>query len=245
MVRARSRTSSRTIPGHLDRQGPHEDAGAARLDEEDEGRIVGAQHDAQFVAQRGGAAAERRGRVAGRCRRGRPPSASAPRASSSAQAGFTGRCQRLRGDADAIVEQAGRAAAGRRAGRASARAAAAGVGRAGAIERCRLPGGPAALAALRRLGHGSEEAAPGAVQGQRRPLHGVARVHHEVGLAQHPLGVVDQRLDAVVADGDAEMLRRDVLELVRFVDHQRRALRDHFAEGVVPQRRHRRTAGDG
>ena len=75
------------------------------------------------------------------------------------------------------------------------------------------------------------------MQSQRRPLHGVPRLHDEVGLAEHPLGVVDQRLDAVVADRDPEVLRRDVLELVGLVDHQRRALRDHFAEGVVAQRR--------
>ena len=54
--------------------------------------------------------------------------------------------------------------------------------------------------------------------------------------AQRGLGVAHQVVDAVVADADAEVLRGDVLELVRFVDDQMRARRDHLAVGALAHR---------
>ena len=176
---------------------------------------------AAAVVRHGGAAADRFGEGAERLEQG--------------QAGFARRRQRVRRHPDAVVEQAGRAAGRRHACRRDA-GAAAGIGAQRAIEGTG-PGRGRGAGALAGLGDGGEEPAPGAVQSQRRALQGVPRVHDEVGLAEHALGVVDQRLDTVVADRDAEVLRRDVLELVGLVDHQRRALRDHLAEGVVAQRR--------
>ena len=154
-------------PRHLDRQGAQEDAGAARLDEEHEGRIVGAQHDAQLVAQRGGAAAERGGVV-------RHGGAAADRFGERAerveqdQAGFARRRQRFGGHPDAVVEQARRATGRGDACRRGATAAA-GVGAQRAIERAGR-GRRRGAGALGRLGDGGEEPAPGAVQCQRRAL---------------------------------------------------------------------------
>ena len=220
---------------HLDRQGAQEGAGAARLDEEHEGRIVGAQHDAQLVAQRGGAAAERGGLV-------RHGGAAADRFGERAerveqdQAGFARRRQRVRRHPDAVVEQAGRATGRGDACRRGA-AAAAGIGAQRAIERDRSRPAPRRWRAGPASATAVKNPRPAPCSPSVARCSGVPRVHDEVGLAEHPLGVVDQRLDAVVADRDAEVLRRDVLELVGLVDHQRRALRDHLAEGVVAQRR--------
>ena len=47
--------------------------------------------------------------------------------------------------------------------------------------------------------------------------------------AERAVDVARQIVDAVVADRDAEVLRRDVLELVRLVDDRVAAARDHFA----------------
>src|SRR5216110_2042528 len=49
--------------------------------------------------------------------------------------------------------------------------------------------------------------------------------------------VAQQILDLEVADRDAEVLRRDVLELMRLVDDERRAIRDDFTELALSHRR--------
>ena len=48
-----------------------------------------------------------------------------------------------------------------------------------------------------------------------------------------PLQVARKVLDAVIAHAEAEVLRRDVLELMRFVDNRVAASGDDFAEGVL------------
>ena len=50
------------------------------------------------------------------------------------------------------------------------------------------------------------------------------------------LGVARQILEPVVADRQAEILRRDVLELVRFVEHEVAARRNHLAVGALADR---------
>ena len=51
-----------------------------------------------------------------------------------------------------------------------------------------------------------------------------------------PPPVVIQLVEPAVADGDAEVLGRHVLELVGFVDHRGRARRNHLAVGALPHR---------
>ena len=58
-----------------------------------------------------------------------------------------------------------------------------------------------------------------------------------MGLGQHPVAVAHQLLDAVIAERDAEVVGRHILELVRLVHDEGRAARDHLAERAVPHRR--------
>ena len=51
-----------------------------------------------------------------------------------------------------------------------------------------------------------------------------------------PPPVAAQIVEPAVADGDAEVLGRHVLELVGFVDHHGRARRNHLAVGALPHR---------
>ena len=51
-----------------------------------------------------------------------------------------------------------------------------------------------------------------------------------------PFDVARELLDAVGADVEAEILRRDVLELVRLVEDRSRERRNDLAEGVLPDR---------
>ncbi len=60
-------------------------------------------------------------------------------------------------------------------------------------------------------------------------------VGHE-SRAKRLLDVAHQIIDAVTADRQAEVLGRDVLELVRLVDDGVAAPRDHFAEVALPDR---------
>ena len=62
---------------------------------------------------------------------------------------------------------------------------------------------------------------------------------------QHALAIAHQIVDAIVAERDAEVLRRHVLELMRLVHDQRRAGRESLrrTRSCAPTRR--RTAGDG
>ena len=73
----------------------------------------------------------------------------------------------------------------------------------------------------------------------RPSAHGlrVIPVGHRASPPSARSHVAHQVLDAVVADRQAEVLRRHVLELVRLVDHRVAAVGDHLAEGVLPHRR--------
>ena len=88
----------------------------------------------------------------------------------------------------------------------------------------------------------------GARQGnapEERPRHRVDRQHlapHAAGIVgekagvQQPFRVAHEVFDADVAERDAEVLRGDILELVRFVDDRIAAGRDDFAEGTAADR---------
>ena len=54
--------------------------------------------------------------------------------------------------------------------------------------------------------------------------------------ADGAVDVADEVVDAVVADREAEVLRRHVFELVRLVDDGVAAARDDLAEGALPDR---------
>ena len=56
-----------------------------------------------------------------------------------------------------------------------------------------------------------------------------------------PFDVTGQILDPVVADAEPEVLRRDVLELVRFVEDRTADRRDHLTE---PARSHGRVGAE-
>jgi hypothetical protein len=60
-------------------------------------------------------------------------------------------------------------------------------------------------------------------------------------IVDHPeieraLGIADEVGDAVIADGDSEILRRHVFELVRFVNDRVMAIGNHFAVGALTHR---------
>ena len=66
--------------------------------------------------------------------------------------------------------------------------------------------------------------------------HARQRALHLVVLEQ-AAAVANQVIDTVIAERVTEVLRRDIFELVRFVDHERGRRRDHLAVCALAHRR--------
>jgi hypothetical protein len=85
-------------------------------------------------------------------------------------------------------------------------------------------------------GHVGEEGLRMRSQADGRLLDLVAVLRRLDGSrSREPVDVPAQVFDAVIADRDTEVLRRDVFELVGFVDDRRAAGRDDLAVGVLPR----------
>ena len=139
--------------------------------------------------------------------------------------------------------RAGLAAAGRRRGQGEDRLEA--VERAAQLQ----PGVEVIGEPFRRQTHPVLDAGapgPGQRQGAEEGARVVEHPHQPAGgvvggavateAAHRGVGVPDQVVDPVVAHRDAEVLRGDVLELVRLVHDQVRARRNHLAVGALAHR---------
>ena len=213
----------------VDRRRAQEEAAAARLDEVDEVRIVGAQQEAQVVAQLAGAPLDGGGRLA------RTPAAASASASSSPAVRRSASVASRPSSAPASIMPVFEVLR-HRLGGVAARATPCAVQLTRAIAR------PAKNIA-RSLGHPPERAARAL-----RCWRGVMprRCVRRSGChgAEQPLAVAHQVVDAVVAERDAEVLRGHVLELVRFVDDQRRAAGSPRRSRSAARRRRRTAGGD-
>ena len=79
-------------------------------------------------------------------------------------------------------------------------------------------------------GEGKAGSDPGAIGHTRQRPRDLFRLLSKTGVAEQALAVPDKIVHSEVAERDAEVLRRHILELVRFVDDGVAAAWNHLAE---------------